>query len=236
MALLRRIKNTQGLSKGNSSLQYISNWSNLGEGENQSLKLKFALSIIEQVNEAENYIKSRNLHPEAEEGLMTTIIGVRQAFALEGFQTQIAQFIPSVETSISSFSMLVGIMKTGSPDRILPEDVSIICSEMQALLDIINNSSIPYEIRATVSDYIKILIGLVNNVQIVGADSALFSFFEMMKKIHKSGCEDEIKEAVGQDGWEQMKKWGSRINSIGEAVSGGAKFLEGAKVAFGLIS
>lgn len=236
LSLLRRLKSTENLSPGNTISQYLDVWCHTGQAVDDVMKFRTAMAIQQQLAQGENYVLLQELPPEAQEGILLTIRSLRNAFSINSMNNTLQSALPSVDTSLSTFAILVGVYRQGKSFRVVPSDTEEIISEIEQFRELIKNTNIDKQIVDVVIKHLALLAGMLRNIEIVGADAALSSYFDLMVKVSKSKVQAELKSSVEVSKWEVVKTWGKRIGAIGSVIDGGADLLEGGEHLAGLIS
>ena len=222
LGVLRRIKATQHLSLQHTSLTYMVEWSGGGD---PSAALAMASSIQEQLRGAQSVIEASSLTTEAKSGLLVTIAGLVNAFSLAGLNGQLAQFIPALDPAITNFAIISSLSSSTQPDS-LSQTINNLIRDIDELADSAKACQMDQVLRDTIVRNLVILATMLRNVEAVGIDGAVTSYFDLLVRVRRSekSASNESKKSM-HGFWPAINSLGEKIGKISGLLEAGMKLI-----------
>lgn len=181
--------------------------------------------VLDQSSGAESLINGSALDDEAKIGLCQTTSAIRVAFSLQGLNQPISAFLPTLDSAISNFAILVsatgGMFK--SKDR---SELDALTADVDQMIGTFQSSTIDPIIRDTAIRHLVIFRTLLGNVDSLGVDSAMAAYFELVVRLRRAetAASQTGKEEV-KGIWSKIENWLGRLNSINKGLNDGAGLL-----------
>jgi len=221
LGVLRRLRSTQGLGQDHAVLQYLQQWAG---DHSESVVLRLALGVIEEVEDAQIAIAASSLSEEAKEGLNGTLSGLRSAFALSGMNNSIKSFMPALGPAITNFAIIASMIDAETSPEVATE-IENLSKEIDELLKAVRDSSLEPTLRDAAVRHLGILLALLRNADAVGVEPALAAYFELLWQMRKLKESAEKQTGDGVGVWERISSWGERLGKIADLVDAGSKLV-----------
>jgi len=215
LALIRRLSGTSNFSTAN---------------------LRVAAYLCDQVTSAKLVIDNSQLSEEAKEGVSLVLDGMIEAFSLQNLTSAYSNYVRNIPGAISNFVILISAAGLRERNE-LPEEVSDLITSIEATVSAIEDDKLDPIVRDISKRHLDILKALLKNVPILGLEPALTAYFELMSSVRRAEVDTspEAKEKF-EPIWKAMAKWGERLGSADRLWNAGAKLVEHADKAHGMLS
>lgn len=223
MNVLGMLRLLRDRPKGNgTAVDVIKRWA--GKDISDVAVLRIAAHISEEVSLAATTLEAAHLSDEVKAGVVPKVKRLADAFAISELNAQFNQFCPDIPGMITTILIVVeasGIPPTPEP----PNEVHDLISEV---LDMVAKLDADIEplVHATIRQHAQILVAMLQNLKIFGAEIALTSYYELIRKVQRA--EDQASAADRKKTKpliERMKGWGSTLGTIHEIWDNGTKVI-----------
>ena len=214
LAILRQFKTTADLNLEYPTLEFMKRWA--GTDDNLTIG-RFLVSVQENVQNAQMIVARSRLTDEAKTGLLSTISSLTEAFSVGGLQNPVKAYIPSLDSAITNFAIVTSSLDIDVSTDAL-NDILKFTEELDEFLDSIHEFDLSDSLRETASRHILVLAAMLRNVQAVGFDAALASYYEMLLALRKERPAEPDNESKATGFWDQLKLWGGRLETISKVM------------------
>ena len=205
-------------------LNHVSDWCG---GPIDPIKVaKVAGYVLENAAAAEAQITVSQLNEEAKSGLLQTIEALQNAFMFGNMNSSVRGFFPALETSVTSFAILVSA--SGLSEGLENEsEINELVSEIEVTYASLDSLGLHPLVRETAKRHIAVLLTLLKNAQALGVDAAMAAYFELIVHLKRAEQSKPMKNATDdRTFWDTLKKWGSRLSTISEIADKGGSLLK----------
>ena len=220
LGILRLIRDTQ-ISLDNSAYGFIRAWTD--NANVPGLPMRIASQIAEQSSSALQVVEASQLPNEAKAGLTQTLNGLITAFGTDALYAPLKNYIPLLETSISSFAILGGLE---IPDEPLKEAEDLVQS-IAKLLSELQAADLDSVVKSAAEKHLRVLIFMLQNLQSFGAEGALSAYFDALIGLRKAGHNgsEKARETLSKV-WPEIERWAGRLTLIEGAMNSGVSVIE----------
>lgn len=222
LGILRSLRETQGLSIGHTSLDFLRVW---GSDRTTSVSLRLALGILQQVEDARNSIGTSALSDEAKRGLLHTLESLSTAFSPGGWAAPIQNYLTAIDASITNFAIIASMVDAELPQSAI-EEINALIIEIDEVCESFRQASIEPTIRDAAVRQLLALSAMLRNAQAVGLEPALTAYFDLMWQVRKGqgrASEETVGKVKGL--WSKISTWGERLSKLSDVVESGSKLI-----------
>ena len=223
LGVLRRLKNTQGVSVNNSALDFLRMWAG---DHSPIIILRLSIAIQNHVADAQIAIANSSLTDEAKGGLAATLTGLSQCFSIEMLQQAISSFLPALDSSITNFAIIASMMDVSFSQK-TQDEIDEVISDIDSLINDLNEREFDPSLRAALVRQLYMVTAMLRNAQAVGTDAALSAFFDIIlrKKDDDRSTLDPAIAEVRRSIWERIASIGDKLTKIASIAESGQKLL-----------
>lgn len=200
-----------------------------------ALVLRVADHVLEQITLAQGVIENSPMRDEAKAGVAQTLKGLARIFSLDHVQEAWGGSLRDITGAISNFVILLdaaAIEEKTEP----PEEAFDLIKEISAVIEAIRDPGLDPVVRAVAEKHLTILSLMLQHIPIFGLEGALTAYFEMMSRIRRAEVQSSPEaKSKFEPIWTGMSKWTDKLNKIDKIWNSGARMIEHADKASGLL-
>ncbi|MFA6112804.1 MAG: hypothetical protein WC729_02405 [Sphingomonas sp.] len=231
LLILRRIAATHA---NQTILQFINKLAEAPDSPPE-VALRVAAYLLDQFKSARIVIVNSQLVPEAKSGVLTALDALERLFSIESLHNQFGSFPKIAPGYISNFVILLSA--SGSPLEGEESEAAIeLAEEIDGLITKFDDLGLDPLVREIGRKHMSMLATLLRHIPIFGLEPALSTYFDLVMRLRRadSGTSPKAKSRLDPL-FVTIKTWGERLGLIDKAVNSGAKLLERADGARGLL-
>lgn len=233
LAVLREMTNGEVSSdSGEAVIKRLAGKVNLSD----NVTLRLADHLLEQINLAVVVIRNSPMRAEAKAGVAQVLNGMSSAFSLQGLRAPWNRYVQNLTGSISNLVILLDAANVEERSEI-PVEASELILDLEDTLQKVNDPALDSVVRDIAAKHLTILATLLRHIPVFGLEGALTGYFELMARVRRAevGASPEAKEKFAPI-WVKMTKWSERLGTIDKIWNAGAKIVEHADKASGLLT
>jgi hypothetical protein len=222
LGLLRRLKSTSDLTRGNSAQQYVEVWA---RGGGQEAQFRILITIQQNLVEARQVIEASGLSDEAKGGLYATIDSLIATFAIGNFQGAVSNYLLDLDTAITIFSVITSAIDFDVPEQFVTERDELV-NDLNLFIEELASLDVDERLRDTARRQVSLLIALLRNAEAIGVEAALASYYEMVIKLRNRSAANPDSQSEGKSKfWSTIKSWSDRLDSLSKIYDIGQRLL-----------
>ncbi len=184
--------------------------------------------LLHEIAGAADYLATTDLSADMKNGLNATLVALANTFSPEQLNSNLMNFLPSVEVSIGAFAMIQQF--AGLPDQPTSStELDALLADMATTRASIESSDFAEIIKSTAIKHMSILETMLRNIDIVGVDAALSAYYDLIIRLRRETTGSPDPGGHIARIWGEVEKWAGRLEILEQIYTHGQTLIEGAE-------